>query len=322
MFDAIPLFGQKIPAVSSAEMIGQLVPTREFATATLENYIPDSSFPSQQAALEACKNFALQYKKTKSGQLSGLYLDGGFGVGKTHLLVGLYKNFPGTKVFGSFLAFTSLIGALGFANALATLKKSALICIDEFELDDPGNTMIMSRLMSELAEKTVFAVTSNTPPNALGEGRFAADNFKREIAGIGERFDILRIDGEDYRHRSFNAEHRIFSESELLAWLSGGEVCNQIDFDNLLKLLSSLHPSRYEKLLEGVDRIAILNAHLIANEFDALRFVAFVDRAYEQQVHLRASGLALPDCFKPEMLGGAYSKKYSRAISRLGALAV
>ena len=321
MLDAIPRFGQVLPTVSTAEMLTQLVPTREFANASLENYIPSDTFPSQALALDKCKNFAALYKKTRNGKPSGLYLDGGFGVGKTHLLVGLYKDFPGRKVFGSFLAFTSLIGALGFANALGTLRKCELICIDEFELDDPGNTMIMSRLMSELSDRTVFAVTSNTPPNALGEGRFAADNFRREIVGIGERFEIVRIDGEDYRHRSFNTEHRVFADNELLEWLKESNTSRQIPFDELLTLLSSLHPSRYEKLLEGVARIGLTDAHKIRDEFDALRFVAFVDRAYEQQVLLRASGLALPDCFQTEMQQGAYMKKYSRAISRLGALA-
>ncbi|MEY4390569.1 MAG: hypothetical protein RLZZ400_312 [Actinomycetota bacterium] len=317
MFDAVPRFGQKLPEVTSQELIAQLVPTREFQQASFDNYRPDPNFLSQSVALEQCKLFAASRKRGKS---SGLYLDGGFGVGKTHLLVSIYKSFPGTKVIGSFLSFTSLIGALGFAEAVKLLRKFSLICIDEFELDDPGNTMIMSRLMSELSTNSVFAVTSNTPPNALGEGRFAADSFKREIVGIGDRFDVLRIDGEDFRHRGFATEHRVFSEVELQTWLtedSGGRVS---DFDELLRVLSSLHPSRYEKLLEGSSRIGLLNAHVIQDEFDALRFVSFVDRAYEQQVLLRATQTALPDTFTETMLRGGYAKKYSRAISRLGSL--
>ena len=60
-------------------------------------------------------------------------MDGGFGVGKTHLLVSIYKQFSGSKLFGSFLTFTSLVGALGFAEAMRLLSKYQLICIDEFE---------------------------------------------------------------------------------------------------------------------------------------------------------------------------------------------
>ena len=321
MLDAFPRFGERIPEVSVQEMVAQLVPPREFESASLETYEPDTRFPSQAEAVHACMKFATLAPR-KRGEGQGLYLDGGFGVGKTHLLVGIFRAFSGPKVFGSFLAFTSLIGALGFAKSLEVLKKFSLICIDEFELDDPGNTMIMSRLMSELPKSTAFAVTSNTPPNALGEGRFAADGFRREILGIGERFAIVRVDGEDYRHRSYNQEHRVFSEKQLTDWLSetnsGGY---QIGFTDLLKILAGVHPSRFEQMLKGAARIAIRDAFELKDEFDALRFVAFVDRAYEQQVQLRATKTALPDCFSPRMVSGAYAKKYSRAISRLGALA-
>lgn len=44
------------------------------------------------------------------------------------------------------------------------------MCIDEFELDDPGDTVLMSRLMRELADAGVRLVaTSNTLPCSLGE---------------------------------------------------------------------------------------------------------------------------------------------------------
>ena len=42
--------------------------------------------------------------------------------------------------------------------------------------------------------------TSNTLPDKLGEGRFAAEDFRREIHALSARFDTLRVDGPDYRH--------------------------------------------------------------------------------------------------------------------------
>ncbi|MFM9481573.1 AFG1/ZapE family ATPase, partial [Streptomyces scabiei] len=73
-----------------------------------------------------------------------------------------------------------------------------LLCIDEFELDDPGDTMVMTRLIGELVPTgTKLAATSNTPPNALGEGRFAAQDFLREIHAMAASFQTLRIDGTD-----------------------------------------------------------------------------------------------------------------------------
>ena len=65
----------------------------------------------------------------------------------------------------------ALVGALGYKNTVDLFRGSDLLCIDEFELDDPGDTMVMTRLLGELvASGTRLAATSNTPPNALGEG--------------------------------------------------------------------------------------------------------------------------------------------------------
>src|SRR3978361_2336898 len=62
--------------------------------------------------------------------------------------------------------------------------------------------MVMTRLLGELvASGSRIAATSNTPPNALGEGRFAAADFLREIHSMAANFDIMRIDGLDYRRR-------------------------------------------------------------------------------------------------------------------------
>ncbi|MFM2185225.1 MAG: cell division protein ZapE, partial [Actinomycetota bacterium] len=68
-------------------------------------------------------------------------------------------------------------------------------------------------------------------------------------------------------------------------------------------------------------RIGLDGAHKFVDQADALRFVAFVDRAYEAQISIRSTGVPLTDLFTPEMIAGGYRKKYLRAISRLHALA-
>jgi cell division protein ZapE len=305
------------PVARSTELIAELVPPREFSSASFENYFPNDAFPTQSQA----KNILVEFSNNaKSSKLPGIYLDGGFGVGKTHLLAATFHAFKGKrKAYGSFIAFTALIGALGFANALKELKSYQFVAIDEFELDDPGNTMIMSRLINELAATGVrFAVTSNTPPNALGEGRFASADFQREILGIGRQFEMLRVDGEDYRHREFDAVHRSFNDTELIDWAS---LLGTVDsFDDVLAKLATVHPSLYSKLLDGVRRCALLGAHTLQSQNDGLRLVAFIDRAYELQVGLRSSGTPLTDIFPAEFIESGYKKKYLRAISRLGAL--
>ncbi len=305
------------PVAKAAELIAELVPPREFADATFASYIAATDHPTQAAAKAKLIEFAAGGKASKA---PGIYLDGGFGVGKTHLLAATFHAMSvKRKVFGSFIAYTALVGALGFANALKELKSYQFVAIDEFELDDPGNTMIMSRLINELATSGVrFAVTSNTPPNALGEGRFASDDFQREILGIGRQFEMLRVDGDDYRHRAFDKVHKSFTSDELAGW-TGAEGTFD-DFAEFLTKLATIHPSLYSKLLAGVNRCAFTGAYTLTSQNDGLRLVAFVDRAYELQVGLRSEGVPLTDVFPKDFIESGYKKKYLRAISRLGAL--
>lgn len=310
------------PDITPAEMLAELVPPREFRDATFASYVPDPNFDSQTQAVSLLKARLSTKSRKKLEVEPGFYLDGGFGVGKTHLLVSFFKEFKGKKLFGSFLAYTSFIGAVGFASSLKLLSKYDLLAIDEFELDDPGNTMIMSRLINELgASGTVFAATSNTPPDALGAGRFAAEDFQREILGIGAKFQVVPVDGEDYRHRHTESVGS-FTNQELEGWLSQDQKNASLDgFADLLAHLSSMHPSKYHKLVSGLNRIGIKNVTPFKDQSDALRFVAFVDRAYEEQIQLRTSGIDLSNAFTPEMINGAYQKKYRRAISRLASMA-
>ncbi len=114
------------------------------------------------------------------------------------------------------MELTNLVGALGFQQTVQTLGGHRLLCIDEFELDDPGDTVLVSSLLSRLVEQGVaLAATSNTLPGKLGEGRFAAADFLREIQGLSAHFRPLRIDGQDYRHRGLPEAPAPFSDEQV-----------------------------------------------------------------------------------------------------------
>ncbi|BDZ50773.1 cell division protein ZapE [Frondihabitans sucicola] len=316
------------PSISAAEIVAHLVPPRQFDGASLENYRPDPAYPSQAEAVEAVRTFGeaaaptrgFFRRKAPTTAAPGLYLDGGFGVGKTHLLAALWHRTPGVKYFGTFIEYTALVGAVGYQGAIAQLTGASLICIDEFELDDPGDTMIMTRLLGELADAgSRMAATSNTPPNALGEGRFAASDFLREIQALSGRFRTLRIDGTDYRRRELEAHAVVTGDLDpAIASLEG--VVSVDDFEAVIEHLASVHPSKYVKLIDGVDAVALRDVAPLHDQTQALRFVAFVDRLYDAQVRVVASGIPLDEVFGPDMLAGGYRKKYLRAISRLVAL--
>lgn len=319
----------RAPTLTGEEMVAHLVPPRQFATATVESYRPDPDFPSQADAVAAVHAFESSWqpgglfsRRRNRDVLPGLYLDGGFGVGKTHLLASLWRAAPGRKYFGTFIEYTALVGALGYTGAVKVLKGASVICIDEFELDDPGDTRIMTRLLGELAASgTRIAATSNTPPNALGEGRFAAQDFLREIDALSAQFTTIRIDGLDYRRRDVEGHAVALDDAALEAAVARFSGRLTVDrFDDILAHLAKVHPSRYVKLLDGLDAVAITDVHVLTSQTDALRLVAFVDRLYDAQVPVLASGEALDAVFAPDMLAGGYRKKYLRAVSRLIAL--
>ncbi len=319
------------PSITGQEIAAHLVPPRQFDDARFDTYRPDPEYDTQAQAVEVLRAFSGDRAGSRGGLFSrkkapalkpGVYLDGGCGVGKTHLLASLWHAMPGPKYFGTFIEYTALVGALGYQGAVGIHRGATLVAIDEFELDDPGDTMRMTRLLSELvADGTRIAATSNTPPNALGEGRFAAADFLREIQAMSDRFATIRIDGLAYRRRAFEG-HAVTVDADDLdaradAAQAGGRAVTVDAFPELVAHLSRLHPSKYVKGSEGVDAIALRDVTQLQGQTDALRFVAFVDRVYDAQIPLLASGTPFDEAFSAEMLAGGYRKKYLRAISRL-----
>ncbi|GAB2841503.1 cell division protein ZapE [Lentzea nigeriaca] len=319
------------PQIGADELIESLVPPPRFDHVSFDSYLPNPDEPSQAAAVEACRLFAARVSvrrkkwslfggKEDEGKL-GLYLDGGFGVGKTHLLASLWHAVPGPKAYGTFVELTNLVGVLTFPEAVKRLSNHKLLAIDEFELDDPGDTMLVTRLIKELTAQGVFiAATSNTLPDKLGEGRFAAADFLREIQSMSSKFDVVRVDGPDYRHRGLPDAPPPMSSDELETKAGGLEGSTIDDFDDLCKALARIHPSKYGRLLDGVTAVHLKDVKPAPDQNVGLRLVAFGDRLYDRDIPVAVSGQPLSELFTDEMLRGGYRKKYLRAVSRLVAL--
>jgi cell division protein ZapE len=328
------------PTVSPERLVAQLTPPRAFAEVSFATYHPDPAEPTQSAALEACQQFCWQAVERRAGRRKlfgrrevlpgvGLYLDGGFGVGKTHLLAAAYRQLSDgladgevhPTAFATFMELTQLAGVFGFTECIDLLADYRLLCIDEFELDDPGNTTLISRLLSQLVERGVsVAATSNTLPEQLGEGRFAAHDFLREISTLAAIFTVVRIEGPDYRHRDLPPAPEPPSGEQVAACAATVEGATLDDFDALCAHLASMHPSRYLTLIEGVTAVFLTGVHVIEDQNVALRLVALTDRLYDAGIRVLASGEKLDRIFSEEMLAGGFRKKYLRATSRLLAL--
>ncbi|MEV4432292.1 cell division protein ZapE [Streptomyces sp. NPDC049585] len=332
----------RAPHVPADRLVAEMVPPPRFDAVRFDTYIPDPKQPSQTEAVATLSGFAAGLGTAAGGSgrkrwfrrepkaaapagPRGVYLDGGYGVGKTHLLASLWHATPAPreqKAFGTFVELTNLVGALGFQQTVQTLGGHKLLCIDEFELDDPGDTVLVSTLLGKLVDAGVaLAATSNTLPGKLGEGRFAAADFLREIQGLSAHFRPLRIDGEDYRHRGLPQAPAPYDDAtvERVAHATPGASLDT--FPDLLDHLSKVHPSRYGAMCDGIRAVCLTGVEPVPDQSTALRLVVLADRLYDREVPVLASGRPFDELFGKDMLEGGYRKKYFRAISRLTALA-
>ncbi|MEN2981460.1 MAG: cell division protein ZapE [Thermus sp.] len=314
------------PEVDLERLLGDFAPPPRFRGATFAAYLPDPRYPSQALAKERLwrwvKDRPQGFLRPRMPGPQGIYLDGGFGVGKTHLLVAAYLEAPAPKAFLTFEELTYALGLMGLKEGARRFGALRYLFLDEFELDDPGNAQMITHFLALTMERGLrVATTSNTPPGALGEGRFNAEQFRHQIQSLARRFAVERIEGEDYRHRDPDRFPEPLSPEALWARYREDPRPKTLDrFPELLAHLRTLHPIRYRYLLTGVEAVYLEGLEPIQDQNDALRFVHFVDQVYNLGLALRASGAPLSALFPESYRHGAFAKKYGRALSRLAEL--
>ncbi|MBV8980383.1 MAG: cell division protein ZapE [Acidimicrobiia bacterium] len=325
----------RVPNREVNDLVSRLVPPRRFADVRFDTYVPSPEHPSQAAALAAMQRFAadLVVRERPTGrrlvrrrsdvQTEGAparYLDGGYGVGKTHLLAALWHAAPEPKAYLTFAELTALIGFVGMDTAVGALGGQRLLCIDEFELDDVANTLMTVTFLRSVIPAVRVVATSNALPDRLGEGRFSADDFRREIAAIAAHFEVVTIDGPDYRRKARVVADALDDATfdRLVAKMPGPTAVD--DFDALLVHLRRVHPVRFGALLDGFDAVGVRGIHPIANQGDALLFCALVDELYDAEVRFAAAGCGVGELFPESYRHGGYRKKYGRCESRLAAM--
>jgi cell division protein ZapE len=223
---------------------------------------------------------------------------------------------------------------------------SALLCFDEFQINDIADAMILGRLFQALFDRGVVVVTtSNTAPDELFKGQPGRDAFLPFIGLIKQRLEVLVMEGgRDYRRermrglRTWLVPADEMSRDELdraFLRLTGGSAIRPVSLmvmgRELIVPLASDGVARFEfdflcnTALGAGDYLAIAThfhtlvldgiPRLSPENYDqARRFIVLVDTLYDQRVKLIASADAAPDQLYQR---GVNAKMFERTASRL-----
>jgi cell division protein ZapE len=224
--------------------------------------------------------------------------------------------------------------------------EAALLCFDEFQVNDIADAMILGRLFQALFDRGVVVVaTSNTAPNDLFRGKPGRDAFQPFINLIKQRLDVLVLQGErDYRRQRLRG---------MPTWHVPADARAERALDNAFRQLTGGVAAEAAHLLimgrrldipraaAGVARFdfsVLCGAALGAGDYLALathyhslvldavprlspdnydvarRFIVLVDALYEHRVKLVASAAARPDLLYQH---GEGAKAFERTASRL-----
>jgi cell division protein ZapE len=151
----------------------------------------------------------LQRKKNKP---RGLYVWGGVGRGKTHLIDNFYECLPfqeKTRMhFHRFMQFIhhelkNLAQRQNPLNIVAArlAKQARVLCLDEFYVSDITDAMLLSGLLKALFdEKVILVTTSNVAPDNLYQNGLQRERFLPAIDLIKQHTEVIHVDGTvDYR---------------------------------------------------------------------------------------------------------------------------
>lgn len=192
---------------------------------------PDAAQRAVLPALEEVRHWLEETSAKRRGLLGGLfakppaapkglYLWGGVGRGKSMLMDLFYETVaihPRRRVH--FHAFMQEVheriqgwrqrekeGLVKSGDpipsvAAAIAKQAALLCFDEFQVQDIADASILGRLFTQLFDLGVVVVaTSNIAPDDLYAGGLNRQRLLPFIALVKERMDVLHLDSAtDYR---------------------------------------------------------------------------------------------------------------------------
>jgi cell division protein ZapE len=174
--------------------------------------------PEKSDLLQRLKAKLSSAEKQNEQPISGLYMWGGVGRGKTWLMDLFFQSIPSQRKlrlhFHRFMlrVHEELAALPGEADPLLVVadkfkKETDLICFDEFFVSDITDAMLLGTLIKALFDRGITLVaTSNIPPDELYRNGLQRARFLPAIEQIKSHCTILNVDaGVDYRLRTLTA---------------------------------------------------------------------------------------------------------------------
>ena len=337
----------RLPPVASTsvdDIIRGFVPTRRFAHVAFDNYQPDPRYPSQLAARDRLRDFVAHLGQSRRAHLlqrllkqlperpQSIYLDGGYGVGKTTCWRRRTTPWTTRNCTCRLASWRTPSRAWVWMRCSSRSPRRACCASTNSSSTTSPRRAWPRRSWAVCSRAGVclspIVTTSNTLPSDLGQGRFAAEAFQREIGDIAARFEVVSIDGEDYRHRHWDEAPSTTSDVQDMAALRCAYAADPapdsaralLDWPSLAEQLAAVHPVHYAQIATQLDALFLADLRRIDDQAVALRLVHFVDKLYDQEVRLTLttpSNFPLVEIFSAGYRDGAYSKKYRRCLSRL-----
>ncbi len=160
--------------------------------------------------------FSRPQKNIGSDEPQGLYLWGGVGRGKTHLVDYFFAQLPiENKMRLHFHRFMQIVHEeLGVLDAVTDplklvaksfSKKTHVLCLDELHVIDITDAMILGKLLGHLFDEGVILVTtSNFHPDSLYKNGLQRDRFLPAIELLKKNTNVIEMGGDyDYRSKAF-----------------------------------------------------------------------------------------------------------------------
>ena len=197
-------------------------------------------------------------------------------------------------------------------------KKSEVIFIDEFQVEDIADAMIVGNLLNQLIERNVFVyITSNAHPNELYKDGLQRKKFQDSMKLFQKHARVYKLDGsKDYRTRNIvnfnnNTKNKSYKDSEIVSLIetnyhnvdfkistfqindrvfSCKAKCNNFLWLSFNNFFSEPNGNKdFIKISENVDWIFINEFRNCDDESADIirRFISFIDICYRDQTKIK-----------------------------------